>query len=371
MSGGGWPVAKELADGGQDLLDRGVVFADLDRSSRASERGVPRLVGLTGPPGAGKSAVLGGVLQRARHSHLLAVRGDCRAGHVGAEAVHEAVLELAGDPWVAQLTAIADVADHLRRVDRTGRGSADRVGDRFSGDLVDAVLGVAAQRMVLIVLDDLHWLGTSGWSLLERLVRAAAYRADRGELVHLQLLVAFRDGVCEDRWEQVVAQAPTVELASTIVLEPLSELAVNRLVRSQLAGRVAGEVVTAVMRRSGGNPLYVHQLCNRLREWQQRTHGSSLRASVAEFDLPGVADLRTLAQDELAAGSHTTLLFVAAAALSVAPLSAEGLQSVVESVVGPATEAWHEALATGLVRFHPAIQSLRHRRLLSASGVMG
>ena len=342
------------------LLERGAIFNELARSLAACKRGALRIVAVTGSPGVGKTAVLEEFSQQASRSRQLVVRGTYRRGSVGAEAFHEAILDLISDPWAEQFDGVKELAERLGARGITGLSRIDRVGDRYAGDLVEVVLALSAQRLVVLVLDDLHWQGDSGWALLERLVRAAAYRVDRGERLHLHICLAFRDGECGDRWARVIAQAPTTEIASLSTLEPLSELAVNQLLRRALTTGIGGDIVAAVVHRSGGNPLYVHQLCRGLRQAQMSHPRSDLALSLVERDLSGVVDLREFATEKMARSSPSIRLAVAAVSLSGTPLPAVEVDAVVGTVTGSTSQVWRDATLRGLIRVRDGLAAPVH-----------
>jgi hypothetical protein len=137
--------------------------------------------------------------------------------------------------------AVADLVDPA--------GDQARMYARIVGQLVDA----AAERPVLVVLDDLHWADPDSLHLL---------RLTAGEVRRVPLLL-----VGTLRPDEVAA-APAVretlsELASSteaVHLDGLPGEAVARLVRDLIGREPTGELTAAVVRRTGGNPFFVREL---------------------------------------------------------------------------------------------------------------
>ncbi len=309
------------------LLERHDVLARLDLVMRAVAGGRVRIVGLRGPSGLGKTAILDALAQRAAARHLLVGVGACRVA-LEAEGIRQVTESLLADSWVRQLP---EAVPFVRRVaDDPPDRSDDRDGERHRIELVTLLVAIAAQRPLLVLLDDAHWLGASGWSTLQALVRTATYRAERGEALRLGLVVAFRDAEVDQDWAALTAAVGASD-PTVVELAPLSELAVNELLRRDVPGPVAGELVAAVLRRTGGNPLHVVQTTRLLRErLRNRSTGAWSGAALVDLDVDGASDLRSLV-----AGTVTQAGRPARAATAAVALGSDRLdRAMLDAVVG-------------------------------------
>ena len=240
-------AAESVAAGG--LVGRDEVIGRLYRVVADAVAGRGSLILLTGEPGAGKSAVL---TATAEHATVLGAACGQGAGWPGEGAP-------AYWPW----------RQALRGVRRSGvtAAAADPVPGSREGDLGDGeppasarfrrfdaaasrLIELARERPLVVLLDDLHWADEASVSFL-------AFLAPRLTAAPLAVVGAYRD----------VGDAPVAALAalaarSTVVpLGGLAAAAVRRIVADVLGPDQAEDVAADVVRRSGGNPFFVHQLC--------------------------------------------------------------------------------------------------------------
>jgi hypothetical protein len=118
---------------------------------------------------------------------------------------------------------------------------------------------LAADRSVLVVLDDLHWADEPSLRLLGFLVRALAAES-------VALLGAYRDTEAPPELHTIAGRAQQLALAG-LTPDDVAALA-RELAGTTLPAQVAGEL----WQRSGGNPFFVRELIRLLRaqgSWQQ------------------------------------------------------------------------------------------------------
>jgi class 3 adenylate cyclase/tetratricopeptide (TPR) repeat protein len=115
---------------------------------------------------------------------------------------------------------------------------------------------VAAQRPLVLVIEDLHWADAALVDFLEHLV-------DWASDVSLVLLIAARP----ELYERHAGWGGGKRNSVTISLGPLSDEETARLVAS-LVGRsvLPAETQTALLDRAGGNPLYAEEFVRMLAE---------------------------------------------------------------------------------------------------------
>lgn len=136
------------------------------------------------------------------------------------------------------------VSDELKAVDSAAR--VDRLAELFAA----LVAGESARRPVVIVLEDLHWLGSETWNVL----RVVAERAP-----HAWLVGTFRP--LDQEPAMVSAQGERIRLTG---LRPEGTAA---LVARRLGVRTAPEeLVDFVHERSEGNPLFIEEIVSSLVE---------------------------------------------------------------------------------------------------------
>ena len=113
------------------------------------------------------------------------------------------------------------------------------------------VVNLAANRPLLIAVDDAHWADDAS-------LRWLAYLAPRLEGLAAGMLVALRQG------DPALMSAPllAVRAEAAAVLRPalLTERAVSAVVRAAAGGEASDELCAAMYAACGGNPLYLTEL---------------------------------------------------------------------------------------------------------------
>jgi predicted ATPase len=246
------------------FVGRAHALEELDAALDAAAAGRGSLVLVSGDPGIGKTRLVGELAGRARSRGILVLRGICWEGG-GAPAywpwaqVLRAWMRAAGATSLDDLGAgSAELAALLPELGSdaatpTGPMGAERDRLRLFDALTGALLRGGEQQPMLIVLDDLHWADTSS---------VLALRFLAGELDHGRLLVvgAYRDLEVDHGHPLAAAIGDLARLARRLALSGLTPAEVARYIAITTGGEPKPDVVGAVSRQTGGNPLFVREL---------------------------------------------------------------------------------------------------------------
>ena len=179
-------------------------------------------------------------------SDLPAVLDDRLAAVLGADSEAARFGPLLGEVLAVEL---AD-NEHTRHMTGRSRGENTRW-------LLHQLIGRAAERQpTLIVLDDIHWIDSASWALVEELSR---------DLDSLLLVLVSRPLAesAPDRYRYLVELPRTVHLE----LGPLQAEDTRRILCLRLGVEsVPDRLVEAIQTKAEGNPLFTEQLAEVLRE---------------------------------------------------------------------------------------------------------
>ncbi len=218
----------------------------LDAALQALDDRAAACLAIEGEPGIGKTRLLRELRDRAEARGHLVLAGSAAEFErsvpfsVWADALDAYVAAQGLD--LADADDLAEILPALRRPGAAGSAVADERyrAHRAMRGLLDVL---AADRPLVVALDDLHWSDEASLDLVAALLR-------RGPDAPVLLALAFRPGQAPQRLEAALA-APGVE---RIALAPLSERAATELLAD------AGADARAIFRRAGGNPFYLEQL---------------------------------------------------------------------------------------------------------------
>jgi tetratricopeptide (TPR) repeat protein len=227
-----------VQDSPRAFVGRSQVLAALRAAVDAATGGVPQLVLLTGEPGIGKTALAG---QATAHAAASGARIAWGAGWDG-DGVP------AFWPWRQVLRALGN---DLESTDAASDTTPNDARFRLFASVADALEAASAPAGLVVVLDDLHWADAGTLRLL-------AFVARHLRSARLLLLATFRDVDPSLTGELSELLADVAAEAATFTLSGLGEAEVTALL-SGLVGSVPADVATAVFRRTGGNPLFVHE----------------------------------------------------------------------------------------------------------------
>ncbi len=317
-----------------------------------------RFVLLTGEPGIGKTRTAREILEYARHGEAGAAIGRCHPDpgappywpwtqvfrtlvrHGDAPALRRAL--------GPELTSVVELLPELREdgVDLPPPAALDAAASRFR--LLDALarlcLEAARHRPLVALLDDLQWADAGSLLLLELV--AAGIRD-----VPLLLVATCRTGepgVAEPA-DAVVGRLG--RLGDTLPLAGIEPVDVARLIELTAGRPAPADAVTALHRRTGGNPLFVRELLRLLAG--TRDLGRLGTDDVAAAPLPG--SIRHVIGERLQRLRRETMPALEAAALVGKEFDVETLRAVATTAgtrlppPDDLLEALDEAVGAGLV----------------------
>lgn len=247
------------------LVGREHELSQLQRAiADAADGGVPRVLALTGSAGMGKTRVLD-ELARRLPSDVHIYRGMCDSygsvvplqpmlgilrqmldlGEASGERAHDLVqrrcLEL-GPKLVEHAALIAGVLD-LESSDRAVQPALER-------RLIEALCALVPRmgaRLVVLAIDDFQWVDDLTHRVLSGLLREQSSG--------LMVILAKRELGIDDG---VLAAAQHIELS------PLSLDDCARVIRALAPGALDIGLAASMCQRTGGNPLFLEELCRSL-----------------------------------------------------------------------------------------------------------
>ncbi|MBT8224340.1 MAG: AAA family ATPase, partial [Dactylosporangium sp.] len=207
---------------------------------------------LRGPAGVGKSTVLDALALRPRAAVVL----RSAAAEAEAELPYLGLIDLLDG---ASEAAFGTLPEHLRAaIDgallRTALPETpyDQLAVRLA--VLELLRALAADRSVLLIVDDLQWIDEPSAEVLRFVAR-------RLEGTSIRLLAAERFAGDADPSRADLCPQPCVQLT----VSPLSESDVVDLLRERFGGSVTRRDAQRIYRASRGNPLYVTELGRALR----------------------------------------------------------------------------------------------------------
>ncbi len=249
------------APNGTPMVGRSRELDELRERLAVARAGVPQVVVVAGEAGIGKSRLVGefaeglepGVVVVAGHCLELGPDGPPFAPVAGilrelaVQLGSERIAELAG-PGREDLAGLVPELGRARTNDPLGRG-------RLFEAMATLVERVAAERPLVLVVEDLHWSDSATRDLLRFLTRTV------GDAAVLVVLTYRRDEVGRTHpllpWLVEVDRLPH---AHRITLERLDDGDVGVLARAISGGEVPDRSLARIRERSQGIPFFVEEL---------------------------------------------------------------------------------------------------------------
>lgn len=239
---------------------------ELDRLQqilRAAQTGSRQTVFVTGEAGIGKTALVDAFL--AGLPDALVARGQCIERYGAAEAYlpwldalsqlcHRAgshaatVLRRVAPMWLAQLPALLDVGERTA----LQREVAGAPPERMLREMCDALQALAADRPLVIALEDLHWVDQSSLELLAAVAR-------RREVARLLVIATYRPvelSFSQHPLKGIKQELEAHRQCAELALDFLSPAAVADYLAARFPGSPA-DLAPVVHRRTDGNPLFM------------------------------------------------------------------------------------------------------------------
>ncbi|MEW5870358.1 MAG: tetratricopeptide repeat protein [Chloroflexota bacterium] len=124
------------------------------------------------------------------------------------------------------------------------------------GDLLTCM---AAQQPLLILIEDCHWIDGASAALFESLAQSL-FQAP----VRIILIATHRPP--DDPSQPILPTLDSLPVYTGIELGELPEPAMRSLVTAHLGGELAPALMDAILRRASGNPFFIEELAESLRE---------------------------------------------------------------------------------------------------------
>jgi tetratricopeptide (TPR) repeat protein len=340
---------------------------DLQRITTALEEaaeGQPRLVLLGGEAGIGKTRLVQEAARRARNAGSPLLFGSCLdIGDGGlpylpvAEALRGLARSLAPDELEHALGParrdLAAIAPELGSDEETAPPSG-AWSDRPEPSGVDRArllerwigfLGrLGSKAPVLAVVEDVHWIDRATRDLITFLVRNLT--TERVVAILTYRLDELPTGHSTAGWLAELSRAPG---AVRIDLGRLDRSGVRSQLEAITGGRLSGDLVAGIWKRSEGNPLFVEELLAASR----RDPGGARPPSLVEILLARTMDL-----------PPSTLEVLATVAVAARPVDERLIAMVLERPERDVVASLREAIARGIVVVDPQLGRHRFRHEL-------
>ena len=258
-------AAKEI----KTIVGRDAALRRLEDAFKAAIQGRRQIVFITGEAGIGKTALVDVFLQDAvLDANVRIARGQCVEGFGGKE-VYYPLLDAFGQllqdsssgpimetfskrapTWLVQFPYLMN--DRQREALEKEIVGATR--ERMVREICEALEAIAAQNLLVLCLEDLHWVDHSTLDFISALARR------RGP-AKILLLATYRPAAV------IISQSPLKALKQDLVIHDLScEIGLERLEESDVAEYLSIEFANAqfpaefpevIFQRSGGNALFM------------------------------------------------------------------------------------------------------------------
>jgi DNA-binding CsgD family transcriptional regulator/tetratricopeptide (TPR) repeat protein len=317
-------VPEQPPSAGLELLERDTELAAIERLIGATSGG-GRLLAIEGPPGIGKTALMGEAKARGQKTGLqvLGARGSELERSFSYGVVRQLfeplLASLPSDERVELLAGAAALAEPLFDPDQFTAESAGDSSLAILHGLYWLTANLAARRPLLLAIDDLHWCDLPS-------LRWLAYVLPRMEGIGLLVVVGLRP---EERGNDpaLLGRIVADPLAAAIRPAPLSADAVTRTLREALTPTAEDAFCAACWEETGGNPLLLRELVHAIAE---------------EGLIPIEANVPRLRELEARAGSRAVSL-----SLSRLPPKATALAQAA-AILGDDADPRHAAVLAGL-----------------------
>lgn len=349
-SGDGGRERGSAAAGELPFLGREAVLTELEKGYRAADSGAPQLHLIGGAAGLGKTRLLREFVD-AHHAHVLRARGREASRHwpfwLCVQLVRSFVRTTPTDrarrvldPHVGDLATlmpslVRDLGACIPESD-TARFSAF-LCDRIFDAVLAMMRSLAAERPLLVAIDDLHLVGPSSLGVLSAIL---------DEMIdeRILLLGSYRSGMVDAPEDfraflQSCASSPRARLHA---LSPLAEEDVRRILEASTPNALDREATSRIVRVAAGNPCVMREQLASVRD-DVRSARTSIRAGLEERVASVSESARTLLSVGSLIGNEFDLSVVGA---SLHWDDEAGLRAAAEAVE---SELAREALANPLV----------------------
>jgi DNA-binding winged helix-turn-helix (wHTH) protein/predicted ATPase len=389
MGQAGPPVPLPRADRPEPpkFVGRAAEMEQLEKRLKIAASGQRQLVFVTGEPGIGKSALVNAFTEILDPNAVRIALGQCLDHHGVGEPylpMIEALTRLATSAGGAPIRAI--IATHApswlalmpslwTRAQRSrleARGRATQ--ERMLRELTSAIEAIAADELLVLVLEDVHWSDASTLDWL-------AHVAGRPEQARFLVLATFRPadvGAISTGLGGIVTELLLHGRCHELALNPLNLKAVEAYLTTRLSGSdnlaLSQETARLLLERTGGNPLFMVSLVNQLAAQAGTATAAaliSIPSDVRRFIDRQIDDLDEADRELLTAASVIRREFATAAVAAAVESNGEQVEEACARlarqgvfIVKSASETWPDETPVELYTFrHDLYRELLYDRL--------
>lgn len=308
------------------LVEREGVLAAVQQGWAAAQAGEPAAVLLEGAAGSGKTSVLEATAQLARQSDALVLGATC--SQLESDFPFAVVRQLLGyraRGVTAPVPAAAAGAEPFA------------VLDMFYWAVVD----LADEQPVVLLVDDVHWADDPSLRWLHFLVR---------RLGGIRLLPVMATRPVEST-RPLLSELAAVPVVQRVPVPPLSLAGSARLLQGRVGGQIPDDLVGRCHGMSDGNPFYLTAIARAVREEGAERVADALADS--SVPLPEVVRLAVL--DRLRALGPDVVAVVRAVAVLGADADAPSVAALAEIPEDRVRVAVAGAVHAGLLRPGPPL----------------
>jgi predicted ATPase len=257
-------------------------------------------------------------------------------------AVVREVLARYAPAWLALLPWLAQDAD-------AAAAPADTTAQRMLREIAQALEVLAAQRPIVLWLEDLHWSDPSSLAMV-------SFLAGRRDPARLLVIASYRPADAaagSSPLQGLVLQLQQRGQARQLALDPLDAAAVADYLRLRFtdAGALPVDALAAFVRgRTGGNALFTVAVVDDLvrRGTLVRTEGAwTVSCPVADISRGLPDDLRQLLHAQIEALAEADRRLVEAAAVAGADFPAAALAAALQADIGDIEERCNRLVMQG------------------------
>jgi hypothetical protein len=300
-----------------DVVGRDRQVRVIDDAIAGAAKGRGQVLLVPGEPGIGKTRLARAAIERARAA---GVRTAWAAAWQG-----DGVPPLW--PWAELMRQVTGgEIEFARDLPSSPEGAAAARFHQFES-VARALRDASTSSPLLLVLDDLHWADVASIRLLDFLAAALPDTA-------CVLIVTYRPMEIER------SELTTVmRLGISIPMPGLETDAVHEMLTTALAKSVSPSVAATIRARTGGNPLFVHELAGLM--------ALAGRVDVAPASVPDAVS--AVIQRRLAFLSETSVAMLQAAAVLGPEFTVDDVAAVVDARLDDVTDALEPAIRSGLL----------------------
>ena len=380
------PLSRADRPEPRKFVGRAAEMEQLEKRFQIAASGQRQLVFVTGEPGIGKSALVNAFTEVLDANSVRIALGQCLDHHGVGEPylpLIEALMRLATSADGTLITAA--VATHApswlalmpslwTKAQRSGlEARSQATQERMLRELTSAIEAIAANELLVLVLEDVHW---SDASTLDWLTHVAG----RPERVRLLVLATFRPadvGAISADLGGITAELLLHGRCYEIALNPLNLEAVETYLAMRLTSGdhlVQNQTARLLLERTGGNPLFMVSLVDQLASHPGTatpTVLGSIPKDVRRFIDHQIDDLPEADRELLTAASVIRREFATAAVAAAAQSNGETLEEACARlarqgvfIVKSGSETWPDGTPVELYTFrHDLYRELLYDRL--------